>query len=81
MKKIISILTILIIFSINAKANDRDFNKFVDWLIDNMLTTVDRNAPYGFKDEPGHPHRIALNEYLLKLKQIADARRKREGAV
>ena len=38
MKKILSILTILITFSINAKANDRDFNKFVDWLIDNNHT-------------------------------------------
>ena len=47
MKKIISILTIFIIFSINAKANDRDFNKFVDWLIDNNHTEyVEINENY-----------------------------------
>ena len=38
MKKIFFILTLLITLSINANANDKKLNKFVNWLADNNHT-------------------------------------------
>ena len=53
----------------------------IQWLINKLISTAENNPPYGFGDEPGHRHRVALNEYIDKLKQIRNARDKRENAL